>query len=132
MAATIHALETLAFDDNPGFIEPLNSIVERGFAEMRAAGMLIKEQRVQGAALAQSPNKRNLRRQLRGFLQTIVSQAMESGLVRQDFDLRRLTEVRHFVGLSAGRAERHPHPGRRGCAQRFPDLPVSGVERTGR
>jgi|GEM_PF-6513388 len=80
MAATIHAPETLAFDDNLGFIEPLNSIVERGFAEMRAAGMLIKEQRAQGAALAQSPNKRNLRRQLRGFLQTIVSRPWRAGL----------------------------------------------------
>lgn len=100
MTATIGALETLAFDENLGFIERLNSIVERGFAEMRAAGMLIRERRVQGAALAQSPNKRNLRLQLREFLQTIVAQAMESGLVRQDFDLRRLTWV--FINLVEG------------------------------
>lgn len=100
MTVTIRALETLAFDETQGFIERLNSIVERGFAEMRAAGMLIKEQRAQGSALTQSTNQRNLRRQLREFLQTIVAQAMESGLVRQDFNLRRLTWV--FINLVEG------------------------------
>jgi AcrR family transcriptional regulator len=93
MATTISSLETVAQDESLGFIERLNTVVERGFAEMRAAGMLIRDQQATGATLVQAPLKQNLRRKLRVFIQTMVTQAMDSGLVRQDFDARRLTWV---------------------------------------
>lgn len=93
MAATIGTLETVAQDESLGFIERLNTIVEQGFAELRAAGMLIHGQQAKGATLVQAPLKQNLRRKLRVFIQTVVTQAMDSGLVRQDFDARRLTWV---------------------------------------
>ncbi len=93
MAATIGTLETVAQDESLGFIERLNTIVERGFAELRAAGMLIRGQQAKGATLVQAPLKQNLRLKLRVFIQTVVTQAMDSGLVRQDFDARRLTWV---------------------------------------
>jgi AcrR family transcriptional regulator len=93
MATTISALETVAQDESLGFIERLNTIVERGFAEMRAAGMLIRDQQAKAATLVQAPLKQNLRHKLRVFIQTVVTQAMDSGLVRQDFDARRLTWV---------------------------------------
>jgi AcrR family transcriptional regulator len=93
MATTISSLETVAQDESLGFIERLNTVVERGFAEMRAAGMLIRDQQATGATLVQAPLRQNLRRKLRVFIQTMVTQAMDSGLVRQDFDARRLTWV---------------------------------------
>lgn len=93
MATTISTLETVAQDETLGFIERLNTIVERGFAELRAAGMLIRGQQAKGSTLAHAPLKQNLRQKLRVFIQTVVTQAMDSGLVRQDFDARRLTWV---------------------------------------
>jgi AcrR family transcriptional regulator len=93
MASSISALETVAQDESLGFIDRLNTIVERGFAEMRAAGMLIRNQQAKGTTLVQAPLRQNLRQKLRVFIQTVVSQAMDSGLVRQDFDARRLTWV---------------------------------------
>lgn len=90
---TIAALELVARDESLGFIERLNTIVERGFAELRSGGCLGAEPPAAREAGPEEGARRALRAKLRAFIEGIVSQARAAGLVREDFEPRRLTWV---------------------------------------
>ncbi len=93
MRSTIDHLEDIAHDESRGFIERLNMIVSRGFAELRNGGRLLGDPRTERSPSMQEPYRNDLRRQLRGFIQGLVEGALGAGLVRADFDARRLTWV---------------------------------------
>ncbi|TFG84947.1 MAG: TetR/AcrR family transcriptional regulator [Spirochaetales bacterium] len=93
MAQIIETFEDVVQDDSRGFIERLNTIVERGFAELRSGGRIMGNRQTAAAEPGLPTLHRTLRAKLRGFIHTVVSQAIEDGLVRIDYDARRLTWV---------------------------------------
>lgn len=89
---TLAALQEIASARNLPFVEKLNAVVARGFAEIRQGGRLLSGRSV-AAGSRFAPVRRELHERLRGFLEGIVRDAVGEGMVRADFDPRRLTLV---------------------------------------
>ena len=108
------SLESIAQDGATPFALKLNAIVERGFAELRSGGRLLIGSRRDGLRkealnrellAASDPDSANhgpagiariqgeLRRSLRKLIERIVADAAGAGLIRSDYDPKRLTWV---------------------------------------
>ena len=98
MGAILTSLETLANDPELPFIEKLNTIVEHGFAELRTGGRILGRPR---SERTDSPDiHEGLRNSMRGFIERMVTDASEAGLLRAEFDPRRLGWV--FINIIEG------------------------------
>ena len=98
MGAILTSLETLANDPELPFIEKLNTIVEHGFAELRTGGRILGRPR---SERTDSPDiHEGLRNSMRGFIERMVTDASEAGLLRAEFDPRRLGLV--FINIIEG------------------------------
>ncbi|HUW69748.1 MAG TPA: TetR/AcrR family transcriptional regulator [bacterium] len=87
---TLEALQRIADDPTLAFVPKLNAIVERGYAELRAGGKLMYGRDV-SAGLELPGFRTELKASFRGFIEGIVRDAKAAGLVRPEFDTRRLT-----------------------------------------
>jgi len=86
-AHTLAILQEIADDGSLPFVDKLNAIVERGYAELRNGGRLLG-----GKGGSAGPGfPRALKATFRGFIEGIVRDAVEEGLVRREFDARKLT-----------------------------------------
>lgn len=89
---TLSALQQIASARDMPFAEKLNAVVARGFAELRQGSRLLSGRRV--AVISGFERvRREIHEMLRGFLEGIVRDAVDAGMVRADFDPRRLTLV---------------------------------------
>lgn len=98
MGATLTSLEILANDPGLPFVDKLNTIVEKGFAELRAGGRILgrpRSERTDTPELHQG-----LRNSMRGFIERLVTDATGAGLIRAEFDPRRLGWV--FINIVEG------------------------------
>ncbi len=94
-------LGAIAADASLPFVTKLNAIVERSYAELKS------RRRPDGsgsmAASLDVPGFRaDLQARLHGFIAGIVQDAIDEGLVRDDFDARRLTYV--IINIVSGLA----------------------------
>lgn len=87
---TLEALQRIADDPKLAFVPKLNAIIERGYAELRAGGKLMYDRDV-SAGLELPCFRTELEASYRGFIEGIVRDAKAAGLVRPEFDTRRLT-----------------------------------------
>lgn len=87
---TLEALQRIADDPALAFVPKLNAIVERGYAELRAGGKLMYG-RDSSIGLELPGFRTDLKASFRGFIEGIVCDARAAGLVRPEFDTRRLT-----------------------------------------
>lgn len=87
---TLEALQRIADDPTLAFVPKLNAIVERGYAELRAGGKLMYG-RDASVGLELPGFRTELKATFRGFIEGIVHDAKTAGLVRPEFDTRRLT-----------------------------------------
>ncbi len=86
-ARTLALLQEIADDGSLPFVDKLNAIVERGYAELRNGGRLLG-----GKGGAAGPGfPKALKATFRGFIEGIVRDAVDEGLVRREFDAPRLT-----------------------------------------
>jgi AcrR family transcriptional regulator len=84
---TLVLLQQIADDGSLPFVEKLNAIVERGYAELRNGGRMLG-----GKGGAAGPGfPKSLKATFRGFIESIVSDAVDEGIVRREFDVPRLT-----------------------------------------
>lgn len=90
---TLSALQEISAARDMPFVEKLNAVVARGFAEIRQGGRLLSSGRSVAAGSRFAAVRRELHERLRGFLEGIVRDAVDAGMVRADFDPRRLTLV---------------------------------------
>jgi len=98
MGATLASLETLANDPEMPFVNKLNTIVEHGFAELRAGGRILGRPR---SERTEAPEiQHGLRDTMRGFIERLVTDAAEAGIIRPEFEPRRLGWV--FVNIVEG------------------------------
>ncbi len=93
MQTILTKLQTTASDAQMGFVEKLNRITELGFAEMRRGGLMLKRRNSLHSDTRLPSLHHELRTTLRGFIEQMVSEAKETGIVRQDFETKRLTWV---------------------------------------
>ena len=88
MSATLSSLETLANAPGLPFVDKLNTIVEHGFAELRAGGRILGRPR---AERTDTPEvHRGLRNTMRLFIERLVADAAAAGMIKPEFDPRRL------------------------------------------
>lgn len=87
---TLEALQVIADDPTLAFVPKLNAIVEKGYAELRAGGRLMYG-RESAAGLEPQGFRTELKARFQGFIEGIVRDAKAAGLVRPEFDTRRLT-----------------------------------------
>lgn len=87
---TLESLQAIADDPTLAFIPKLNAIVERGYADLRAGGKLMYG-RDSSIGLERPGFRTDLKASFRGFIEGIVRDAKAAGLVRPEFDIRRLT-----------------------------------------
>jgi len=101
-AWTAHMLATLqviADDRSLPFLLKLNAIVESAYAELKRGGRMIS-----GRPMASSPDapgfRSALQAKLQAFIQKILQDALDEGIVRSEFNARRLTFA--IVNVVAG------------------------------
>jgi len=98
-ARVLGLLEEIAEDASLPFVPKLNAIVERAYAELKNGGRMIT-----GSPVPTNPGlagfRGSLQEKLRAFIEDIVRDAKAEGLVRGEFDARRLTYV--IVNLVVG------------------------------
>ena len=98
MGATLASLETLANDPDLPFVDKLNTIVEHGFAELRTGGRILGRPH---SERTETPEvHRGLRNTMRLFIERLVTDAAEAGLIKAGFDPRRLGWV--FINIVEG------------------------------
>lgn len=86
----LQSLQEIAGDPKLPFVSKLNAIVDHAYTELNnAPGLLWGKHRVAG--LEAIGLRRELRTAFMVFIQGIVRDALAEGLVRRDFDERRLT-----------------------------------------
>lgn len=90
---TLSSLKTIADDPSLNVAAKLNAVVERGFAEMRAGGRLMRRPHIQTGAGNLLTARQELAARLRAFIVAIVEEAQSAGYVRQGFDTGRLSWV---------------------------------------
>ncbi|MBN2873508.1 MAG: TetR/AcrR family transcriptional regulator, partial [Spirochaetales bacterium] len=83
-------LQIIADDDSLPFVAKLNAIVEHAYAELKF-GSQAPGGKTRVPGLESLGIRRELRTAFTGFIQGIVRDAIEEGLVRREFDERRLT-----------------------------------------
>jgi AcrR family transcriptional regulator len=98
MSTTLSSLETLANDPEMPFVDKLNTIVEHGFAELRAGGRILGRPRSERTDAPEIQH--GLRNTMRGFIERLVTDASRAGLIRPEFDPRRLGWV--FINIVEG------------------------------
>jgi len=98
---TLVALQEVAGSADLPFVEKLNAVLERGLADMRQGSRILTGRRMLASSRLAVVRQELLDR-LRGFIEGIVRAAMDEGMVRSDFDPRRLTVVlmNVIVGLA--------------------------------
>lgn len=89
-ARMLAMLQEVADDDSLPFVPKLNAIVERAYSELKKGGRMITER-----PMAASPDlpgfKSALQSRLLTFIEEIVQDAIDEGLVKPEFTARRLT-----------------------------------------
>lgn len=98
-ARVLGMLEEIARDDTLAFVPKLNAIVERSYAELKNGGRMITGSPAQ-AHPGLAGFRGSLQAKLRAFIEDVVRDAKREGLVRPEFDARRLTYV--IVNLVVG------------------------------
>lgn len=98
MGNTLASLETLANDPGLAFVDKLNTIVERGFAELRAGGRILGRPRSERTDTPEV--HQGLRNTMRLFIERLVTNAADAGLIQAEFDPRRLSWV--FINIVEG------------------------------
>lgn len=98
MTSTLAKLEGLANDPNMAFVDKLNTIVEQGFAELRASGRLLGRPRPEYSDSREV--SQGLRTTMRLFIERLVTDATEAGIIRSEFEPRRLGWV--FINIVEG------------------------------
>jgi AcrR family transcriptional regulator len=98
MGNTLASLETLANDPDLAFVDKLNTIVELGFAQLRAGGRILGRPRSERTDAPEMQH--GLRDTMRGFIERMVTDASRVGLIRPEFDSRRLSWV--FINIVEG------------------------------
>jgi AcrR family transcriptional regulator len=98
MSETLASLETLANDPDLAFVDKLNTIVEHGFAELRAGGRILGRPRSERTDTPEV--HQGLRNSMRLFIERLVANAAEAGIIRSEFDPRRLSWV--FINIVEG------------------------------
>lgn len=98
MGTTLASLETLANDPGIPFVDKLNTIVEHGFAELRAGGRILGRPRSERTDTPEV--HQGLRNSMRIFIERLVTNAAEAGIIRTEFDPRRLGWV--FINIVEG------------------------------
>jgi AcrR family transcriptional regulator len=91
MSNTLASLETLANDPGLPFVDKLNTIVEHGFAELRAGGRILGRPRSEHTDTREA--HQGLRTTMRLFIERLVADAAGAGLIKAGFDPRRLSWV---------------------------------------
>ncbi|MBU0926490.1 MAG: TetR/AcrR family transcriptional regulator [Spirochaetes bacterium] len=87
---TLALLQEIAGDGSLSFVPKLNAIVERAYSELKSAGRMIV--RSPFAARPDLPGfKAELQSKLQAFIEEIVQDAIDEGIVRPEFTARRLT-----------------------------------------
>ncbi|GAB1457848.1 hypothetical protein MASR2M48_31560 [Spirochaetota bacterium] len=83
-------LGTIAADKDLPFVHKLNAIVERSYSELKDSGRMLS-----GPTIAAGPERHGLRsalqQRLYAFIEEIVQDAIDEGLVTSEFSARRLT-----------------------------------------
>ncbi|OHD21698.1 MAG: hypothetical protein A2Y38_26540 [Spirochaetes bacterium GWB1_59_5] len=89
-AHMLSALQEIADDTALPFLPKLNAIVECAYAELKRGGRMIS-----GRPLSSGPDvagfRAALQSKLQTFIQKIIQDAINEGVVRLEFDARRLT-----------------------------------------
>jgi len=89
-AKMLAALQSIADDRSLPFVHKLNAIVECAYAELKKGGRMISG-RPMASSLEMPGFRAALQSKLQSFIQEIVQDALDEGLVRLEFDARRLT-----------------------------------------
>ena len=89
-ARMLALLQEIADDKSLAFVPKLNAIVERAYGELKKGGRMISG-RLDGASHDIRSFRSDLQAKLQAFIQEIVQDAIDEGLVRVEFDARRLT-----------------------------------------
>ncbi len=83
-------LQGISDDTSLPFVSKLNAIVEHAYAELKHAGRMIIGN--QSSSRTELPGLKSvLQQKLHVFIQDIVQDAVDEGLVRPEFNVRRLT-----------------------------------------
>jgi AcrR family transcriptional regulator len=98
MQQTLDAVQQVSDAPDVAFADKLNAIVERGFQELRSGGRILgRPPQLEG----NDPGlRKDLRDSLRGFIERLVQAAADQGLIRREFDPRRLSWV--FINIVEG------------------------------
>lgn len=97
---TLELLESIAGDEERSFPDKLNDIIASGFSNMRIWGRMFNRPALYLNPRSAFPGDLNLREELRGFIERIVIEACESGLISVRFAPRRLAWV--FINIVEG------------------------------
>lgn len=103
MSKTLEALKYITQEEGRPFIDRLNSIMERGFAELRGGGQLIGINPGGSANYRFSRVRRTMHESLTDLVLGLLENAVAEGLISPSFEAKRLTLViiNVLVGLSA-------------------------------
>jgi AcrR family transcriptional regulator len=86
----LSVLQDISDDASLPFVPKLNAIVEHAYAELKQAGRMISGNH--SSSRMELPGlKSALQLKLHVFIQDIVQDAVDEGIVRPEFDVRRLT-----------------------------------------
>lgn len=93
MRHVLDGVEGIAADNTLPFIEKLNSIVDRGFRDLREGGRIIGRPRQEILDPAELVLRKSLQSSLEHLIKTIVQDAERSGYIRSEFTAEQITWI---------------------------------------
>ncbi len=93
MRAVFAQLESKFADTTLDFVAKLNSVIDSGFANMQQGGLMLKRKKTSSTDTRLPALHREINASLRSLTERMVSEAKEMGIVKPDFETKRLTWV---------------------------------------